>query len=85
MNGRVSALLELNAGFDGQLTGRENLKLRSQVMGMSKEEYAEIEEAVIDFAELGIYIDQPMKMYSSGMKARLLCVRRFHRPRYSGG
>lgn len=71
VNGRVSALLELNAGFDGQLTGRENLKLRSQVMGMSKEEYAEIEEAVIDFAELGIYIDQPMKMYSSGMKARL--------------
>lgn len=71
VNGRVSALLELNAGFDGQLTGRENLNMRSQVLGMSKSEYREIEERIIDFAELGIYIDQPMKSYSSGMKARL--------------
>lgn len=71
VKGVVSALLELNAGFDGQLTGRENLNLRSQVLGMSKKEYREIEERVIDFAELGIYIDQPMKSYSSGMKARL--------------
>lgn len=71
VNGRVSALLELNAGFDGQLTGRENLKLRSQVLGMSKAEYRDMEDRIIDFAELGIYIDQPMKSYSSGMKARL--------------
>ena len=71
VNGRVSALLELNAGFDGQLTGRENLNLRSQVLGMSKKEYKEIEDKAIDFAELGLYIDQPMKSYSSGMKARL--------------
>lgn len=71
VDGRVSALLELNAGFDGQLTGRENLSLRSQVLGMSKAEFKEVEEAVIDFADLGVYIDQPMKSYSSGMKARL--------------
>lgn len=71
VNGRVSALLELNAGFDGQLTGRENLSLRSQVLGMSKAEYQEIEDKAIEFAELGLYIDQPMKSYSSGMKARL--------------
>ena len=71
VNGRVSALLELNAGFDGQLTGRENLALRSQVLGMTKAEFHEVEEQIVDFAELGIYIDQPMKMYSSGMKARL--------------
>lgn len=71
VNGRVSALLELNAGFDGQLTGRENLNMRSQVLGMTKDEYREIEDRAIDFAELGIYIDQPMKSYSSGMKARL--------------
>lgn len=71
VNGRVSALLELNAGFDGKLTGRENLRLRSQLMGMSREEFALIEEEVIEFAELGVYIDQATKDYSSGMKARL--------------
>ena len=71
VNGRVSALLELNAGFDGQLTGRENLKLRSQILGMKKDEFAQIEEQIIEFAELGVYIDQPLKTYSSGMKARL--------------
>ncbi len=71
VSGRVSALLELNAGFDGQLTGRENLNMRSQVLGMNKGEYRDLEERIIDFAELGIYIDQPMKSYSSGMKARL--------------
>lgn len=71
VNGRVSALLELNAGFDNQLTGRENLVLRSQVLGMKKKEFAKIEEQIIEFSELGIYIDQPIKTYSSGMKARL--------------
>lgn len=71
VKGRVSALLELNAGFDGQLTGRENLTLRSQILGMSKDEFRNLEDKIIDFAELGVYIDQPMKSYSSGMKARL--------------
>lgn len=71
VNGRVSALLELSAGFDAKLTGRENIELRGQIMGLSKAEIAEIEPKVIDFAELGLYIDQPMRTYSSGMKARL--------------
>ena len=71
VKGRVSALLELNAGFDGQLSGRENLQLRSQILGMRREEFQSIEEDIIEFADLGVYIDQPMKMYSSGMKARL--------------
>ncbi|MBQ9021121.1 MAG: ABC transporter ATP-binding protein [Eggerthellaceae bacterium] len=71
VNGRVSALLELQAGFDQQLTGRENIGLRGQILGMSKAEIAELEPKVIEFAELGLYIDQPMKSYSSGMKARL--------------
>lgn len=71
VNGRVSALLELTAGFDMQLTGRENIALRGQILGLSKSEISRIEPAVIDFAELGLYIDQPMRTYSSGMKARL--------------
>lgn len=71
VKGRVSALLELTAGFDPQLTGRENIALRGQILGLSKAAIKEIEPAVIDFAELGLYIDQPMRTYSSGMKARL--------------
>lgn len=71
VRGRVSALLELTAGFDMQLTGRENIALRGQILGLSRAEIAELEPSVIEFAELGLYIDQPMRTYSSGMKSRL--------------
>ncbi len=71
VNGSVSALLELSAGFDRRLTGRENIHLRGQILGMSKEELEEIEPQAIKFADLGMYIDQPMRSYSSGMRARL--------------
>lgn len=71
VGGRVSALLELTAGFDMKLTGRENIGLRGQIMGLTNEEIAELEPKVIEFADLGLYIDQPMRTYSSGMKARL--------------
>ena len=71
VKGRVSALLELTAGFDMQLTGRENISLRGQILGLKRDEIKKIEPQVIDFAGLGLYIDQPMKSYSSGMKARL--------------
>ncbi len=71
VKGRVSALLELTAGFDMQLTGRENIFLRGQILGLSRSEIQAIEPAVEEFAELGLYIDQPMRSYSSGMKARL--------------
>lgn len=71
VNGRVSALLELKAGFDKNLTGRENIRLRGQIMGLSDEEIAMIEPKVTDFAELGVYIDQPYRTYSSGMRSRL--------------
>ena len=71
VNGRVSALLELTAGFDMKLTGRENIDLRCQIMGIDKDLAKELEPGIIDFAELGVYIDQPMRSYSSGMRARL--------------
>ncbi len=71
VNGRVSALLELAAGFDPQLTGRENIALRGRIMGLSSEEVTELEPGIVDFADLGVYIDQPLRSYSSGMKARL--------------
>ena len=71
VNGTVGALLELNAGFDSHLTGRENIYLRGYVMGMSKRQIREMEPAVVEFADLGAYIDQPMTTYSSGMRSRI--------------
>lgn len=71
VNGRVSALLELKAGFDNQLTGRENIELRGQIMGIDSEEMKELAPQIIEFADLGMYIDQPMRSYSSGMRSRL--------------
>lgn len=71
VNGQVSALLELTAGFDNTLTGRENIGLRGQILGMKRSQIARIEPKVVEFAELGVYIDQPMRTYSSGMRARL--------------
>ncbi len=71
VHGRVSALLELSAGFDPQLSGRENIAFRGQLWGLSSQQVKELEPDIIDFAELGDYIDQPMRTYSSGMKARL--------------
>jgi teichoic acid transport system ATP-binding protein len=71
VNGRVSALLELTAGFDPEFTGRENVHLRGQIWGMDKTEVVELEKKVVDFADIGDYIDQPMRTYSSGMKARV--------------
>lgn len=71
VNGRVSALLELGAGFDSELTGRENIYFRGEVQGIKTEEIKRIEGDIIKFADLGSYIDQPIRTYSSGMKARL--------------
>ena len=71
VNGRVSALLELTAGFDPELTGRENIEMRGITMGLPKEEIIALEPDIIAFADIGEYIDQPVRAYSSGMKARL--------------
>lgn len=71
VNGRVSALLELTSGFDPDLTGRENIYLKGQLCGLTNEEIRAREETIVDFAEIDEYIDQPVRSYSSGMKARL--------------
>lgn len=70
-NGRIGALLELSAGFEPEFTGRENIRLRCSLSGMTKDEIAAIEQTVIDFAQLEDYIDQPVRTYSSGMRSRL--------------
>ncbi|MGN0658328.1 MAG: ABC transporter ATP-binding protein [Emergencia sp.] len=71
VDGRVSALLELTAGFDPEFTGRENIFFRGQLLGIDEAEIKALENDIIEFADLGDYIDQPVRTYSSGMKARL--------------
>ena len=71
INGRVSALLELTSGFDPEFTGRENIYLKGQILGLANDEIKKLEPKIIEFAELDDYIDQPVRTYSSGMKARL--------------
>ncbi len=71
VNGQVAALLELTAGFSMEMTGRENIYLKGYILGLKDDYIKTIEEKIIDFAELGDYIDQPVRTYSSGMKMRL--------------
>ncbi|MCQ2513959.1 MAG: ABC transporter ATP-binding protein [Ruminococcus sp.] len=71
VNGQVAALLELTAGFSTEMTGRENIYLKGYILGLQASYIKTIEEKIIEFAELGDYIDQPVRTYSSGMKLRL--------------
>lgn len=71
VNGRVAALLELGAGFNGEFTGRENIYMNAGILGLSKSEIDNRLEDIIRFAEIGDYLDQPVKTYSSGMYVRL--------------
>jgi len=69
--GKISPLIELGAGFDPELTGVENIYLQGALMGFSRKEMNEKTPAIIEFSELGSFIDTPVKNYSSGMYLRL--------------
>jgi ABC-type polysaccharide/polyol phosphate transport system ATPase subunit len=71
VQGKVAALIELGAGFHPELSGRENIVLSGLLLGYSKRQMRELAPKIIDFAELGEFIDAPVKQYSSGMYARL--------------
>jgi len=71
VSGRVAALLELGAGFNHEFTGRDNVYLNGSIMGLSKAELDKRFADIEDFAEIGAFIDQPLKTYSSGMVVRL--------------
>src|SRR5438445_1020294 len=71
VDGRVSALIEVSAGFHPDLTGRENIYLNATILGMTKQEIKRRFDAIVDFSGLEEFIDTPVKRYSSGMFARL--------------
>ncbi len=71
VNGRISALLELGAGFNNEYTGLENIYFNGTLLGYTREQMEERVPRIIEFAGIGDYINQPVKMYSSGMFARL--------------
>lgn len=71
IEGHISSLLDPSVGMNPELTGRENIRLRCYIDGVPHKQMNEIEEKVIEFSELGPYIDLPVKTYSSGMNLRL--------------
>ncbi len=71
VEGRVSTLLTLGAGFDAELTGRDNIDLAAAFLGIPPGRMATITPSIVEFAEIGAFIDAPVKTYSSGMRARL--------------
>jgi len=71
VEGSLAPLIELGAGFHHELTGRENILLNGLLMGYSREEMKSREESIIEFADIGKFIDAPIKQYSTGMQTRL--------------
>ncbi len=71
VDGRVTALIELGAGFHPEITGRENVVINGMLLGLGRREIEERMQEIIEFADIGSFIDQPVKIYSSGMYVRL--------------
>ncbi|HUI78499.1 MAG TPA: ABC transporter ATP-binding protein [Bryobacteraceae bacterium] len=71
VNGQVAALLELGSGFHPDLTGAENVRLNAALLGIHRERMKEIYPAIVEFAEMGDFMDEPLRTYSAGMIMRL--------------
>ena len=71
MNGRITSMLEVGTGFHGELTGRENVYLNGAILGLSKQEIDKKFDEIVEFSEVGQFIDTPVKRYSSGMHVKL--------------
>jgi ABC-2 type transport system ATP-binding protein len=69
--GRIASMIELGVGFHPELSGRDNVYLNASVYGLSRQEVDRIYDSVVDYAELAVFIDEPIKNYSSGMVVRL--------------
>lgn len=78
VNGRVAALLELGSGFNPELTGRENVCVNAAILGLSPQQLRERMDDIIAFADIGEFIDEPVKAYSSGMAVRLAFAVQVH-------
>jgi lipopolysaccharide transport system ATP-binding protein len=78
VRGRIAALLELGSGFNPEMTGRENVAVNAAILGMSPEVLQKRLPSIIDFADVGQHIDQPVKTYSSGMAVRLAFAVQVH-------
>lgn len=78
VNGRVAALLELGSGFNPELTGRENVRVNAAILGLTPAQIRERMDDIVAFADIGDFIDEPVKAYSSGMAVRLAFAVQVH-------